>query len=147
MSLLAHFGAKRTPLLSTCPIQEIRDGTFFDGLTAISGTPSGFVMHPPLGDPGPTIELPADAWWNQFVIGFGNGINLSRAIIALTAANKDGGAHVDADLPEDYKALVQGVWLSISPRGQFLISDHHFIYLRQMGYEILHSLQLVALAA
>jgi hypothetical protein len=68
---------------------------------------------------------------------------MSRAVIALTAANKDGGAHVDTELPPEYATLDEGVWVS-SRDGR--IGDHHLLYLRQMGYEVLNSPKLVAIA-
>jgi hypothetical protein len=100
-SLLTHLGAKQVPLLSTCPLDIGRSSIpsqtvwVFDGLAGFSST--GPI--PNLGN-GPTrIELPADQWWQQPVIGLGPGRIMSREVIARTAADKDGGAHVDDELP------------------------------------------------
>ncbi len=141
ISLLKHLDAKQVPLLSTCKVREsIPHGTAFDGLASFSVAG----IRPKLGQSSTLIELPANEWWKQPVIGLGHGRNLSRAIIALTAANKDGGAHVDADLPPEYVALVDGVWTS-SRDGQ--IAGHNLLYLRQIGYEVLNSPKLTALVA
>lgn len=37
-----------------------------------------------------------------------NGKNYSRKLIALSAANKDGGAHVDSSLDKYYEVLAAG---------------------------------------
>lgn len=141
-SLLTHLSARHVPVLSTCKVREsIPHGTVFDGLSGISGAG----IRAKLGQSSTLIEMPAEAWWQQLVIGLGQGRNLSRAVIALTAANKDGGAHVDADLPDVYMKLVDGVWTST--RDGKTVTDHHLLYLRQMGYEILNSPGLAALAA
>jgi len=138
-SLLTHLGAKQVPMLSTAKIRDsIAYGTAFDGLAGFPGPQAK------LGNSSTLIELPAVQWWEQLVIGLGRGRNLSRAVIALTAANKDGGAHVDPDLPPEYLALVDGVWTKV---GAGPVGGHHLLYLRQMGYETLNSPRLVALAA
>ena len=74
---------------------------------------------------------------------------LRRRDIILAAANKDGGAHVDEKLEPNYERLAasgalgmyanritvgDGTVVNLPP-----IRDAHLIYLRQMGYEVLHS--------
>jgi hypothetical protein len=113
----------------------------FDGLAGFGSAG----IRPKLGGTTQAIELPADQWWHQPVIGMGHGRTLSRAIIALTAANKDGGAYVDPDLPPEYLALVEGVWTRSGTHQK--VADHHVLYLRQIGYEVLNSPKLAALAA
>ncbi len=143
-SLLTHLGSKDVLLLSTCAVRtEIPYGTVFDGLSGFSGAG----IRAKLGHTSTKIQMPAADWWEQLVIGLGQGRNLSRRIITLTAANKDGGAHVDEELPEEYELLIRGVWETMSGGKAGPVPDHHLLYLRQMGYEILNSPQLVALAA
>jgi hypothetical protein len=91
--------------------------------------------------------MPVKGWWEQFVIARGPAFVLSRKIIVLTAANKDGGAHVDDELPEEYLQLIRGVYEKISVGEPEFVSDHHLLYLRQMAYEILNSPELTQLAA
>jgi hypothetical protein len=86
--------------------------------------------------------MPAPDWWNQSVMVV-NRQHVSRKLLVLTAANKDGGAHVDEQLPPEYQALVDGFWTDAST-GE-LISDHHALSLRQLGFELLNSNKLVGL--
>ncbi len=79
-------------------------------------------------------------------------IFIRRKDLILGAANKDGGAHVDADLDPDYEFLASvgalhmyadevhlanGKTVRLPP-----LKDAHLVYLRQMGYEVLKSLDL-----
>jgi hypothetical protein len=46
-------------------------------------------------------------WWNDPVLEDAEGNEYSRGSFVLWVANKDGGAHVDAELPPGYLALTQ----------------------------------------
>lgn len=74
---------------------------------------------------------------------------IRRKDIILGAANKDGGAHVDAELAPNYEqlsnsgalrmyemeiSLTNGETVHLPP-----LEDAHLIYLRQMGHEVLQS--------
>lgn len=80
---------------------------------------------------------------------------IRRKDIILGAANKDGGAHVDADLRPDYEqlaasgalrmyetkiGLANGETVRLPP-----LKDAHLIYLCTMGHEVLQSPDLYAL--
>jgi len=111
------------PLLSTCgAIRNPTHMVLFDGLIGVSGGK----VDAKLGRTTARRERPAEDWWMQ-TVSVRDGRALSRAVIALTA---------DA-------AFLEGVW---SVEGVLRVPDHHLMYLRQMGYEILASPQLVALA-
>jgi len=140
-SLLKHLGTEQVPILSTCPIrQSISEGLAFDGLTCICGEG----IQPKLGPNKTDLEIPAFDWWQQHVLSLGDGHILSRKDIVLTTVNKNGGAHVDDRLPQYYEKLVDGLWISSTEGGPLI--NHQFPCLRQMGYEVLHSPQLLALA-
>ena len=70
---------------------------------------------------------------------------LTRRVIILTAANQDGGAHVDSTLTPVYEALaadgVAGTYVAriadIEHRGN--VENAHFVSLRQMAYEVLRN--------
>jgi hypothetical protein len=71
-----------------------------------------------------------------------------RERIVLDAADKDGGAHVDAALTPMYLRLVESGDLGffVDEHGkQTPITGHHYVALRQMGHELLDSPALVAL--
>jgi len=143
-SLLTHLGVPDLPVLSTtAPIAEVTPGLHREVMCLFAG---GFA--PRLGRvPGDFLELPAPEWWTAPIAVF-NGVPFNRKWFVLTAADKDGGAHVDDGLPPEYETLVAGIWTAMS-RGVVTdsVPDHHLLYLRQIGYEIVNSPQLTALAA
>jgi hypothetical protein len=79
-------------------------------------------------------------------------ITVSRKDLALWAANKDGGAHVDANLGLGLERVKNGMdftWTVGWPDGSSHIvkcRDLHLAALRQFGYEVLHSPDLLELA-
>ncbi len=98
------------------------------------------------------LQLPAPAWWTQVVYVYG-AINATRRSLVLGAANKDGGAHVDTKLNPEYEALMrtgERGWFHYSPTSDDRfqpVTYEHFLYIRQMGFELLNSPDLLALAA
>jgi hypothetical protein len=98
-------------------------------------------------------ERPVSEWWNQIVYILGKA-RCSRKDLVLAAANKDGGAHVDAALTADYETLMtsgERGFFHYSPTGEMgtfqPIMDAHLVYIRQMGHELLNSPDLLALTA
>jgi hypothetical protein len=96
-------------------------------------------------------ELLVSDWWNQVVYVLGK-TRLSRKDLVLSAADKDGGAHVDAKLTSDYETLMHSGELGFfhyptkGERDNFQpIMDAHLVYLRQLGHELLNSPDLLAL--
>ncbi|WP_455243739.1 hypothetical protein [Petrachloros mirabilis] len=77
---------------------------------------------------------------------------ITRKDIVLAAANKDGGAHVDAKLTKEYQALARDgavgsfVYQTQGQRTEAPIQGAHLVSLRQLGYELLHSPELTSLA-
>ena len=94
--------------------------------------------------------LPADRWWTQVVWVIPDLPRLTRRAIVLTAANKDGGAHVDEELPAEYQALARagGVRIHLQgPDSSLALGDVQSICLRDMAYELLSSSELLELTA
>jgi hypothetical protein len=96
-------------------------------------------------------QLPLPEWWNQIVFILGK-TRCSRKDLVPAAADKDGGAHVDAKLTGDYETLMtSGIrgFFHYSPTGETgtfkPIMDAHLVYIRQMGHEVLNSPELLAL--
>lgn len=142
VSLLSHLDAKDIRLLSTVPPIENPERTFaFDGLTSFSA--NGAV--PKLRKSDRDSLLPVDDWWAQPVYCMGQGQFYRRKDLVLAASNKDGGAHVDAKLTPEYEKLAADFW-SVSSGGQSRpLEDIHLIGLRQLGYELLNSEELIKL--
>lgn len=86
----------------------------------------------------------------MIVYVLGSGARLSRREIVLTAANKDGGAHVDSALTPEYEALAQhgsvGYFMSSmrESTNEQPFTDAHFVAVRQMAYELLNSPELLS---
>lgn len=84
-----------------------------------------------------------DQWWNDAVFIRPGGAPLSRKSLVLTAANQDGGAHVDPSLDEDYKALQTGEFLNWSvgdATGENVIAGAEKAAIRQIAHELLRTL-------
>jgi hypothetical protein len=104
-----------------------------------------------------------DEWWDVEEVLSGNkSFNGSRHNLAKWAANKDGGAHVDASYPKDYLDVTRGFGFgvrvtaeisedgtetTIPPEEQTTstLQSLHLATLRQIGYEVLNSPELKAL--
>ena len=149
-SLLKHLNATTINLLSTTFEPSPQTVLFVGmGMMRIGGDKSEY--YPQLGE-GPINELiPVSKWWNQVVIVLDNKHRISRKKIVLAAANKDGGAHVDSKLTAEYAALSKdgavGTFVreSKTTLDENPIESAHLVSLRQMGYELLHSPQLMSL--
>jgi hypothetical protein len=149
-SLLKHLGATTINLLSTTFEPSLQTYSFVGmGMMYIGSPKSEYFPH--LGR-GPINDfIPVSKWWNQVVIVLDSWHRITRKMIVLAAADKDGGAHVDAKLTMEYAALQQdgavgsfGYFRKGQPE-EYPIQNAHLVSLRQMGYELLHSPQLTAL--
>jgi hypothetical protein len=107
-------------------------------------------MRPILGDK--FHELSIEDWWKNETVFVHNGTNHSRRKIILSAANKDGGAHVDAGLENYYEFLCAGEYLfgitgnvqyngpTPFPQGVTIYPmNAHFALIRQFAHEVLAS--------
>jgi hypothetical protein len=100
--------------------------------------------------------IPYVEWWSQEpIIGCGehNLAKATRRDLVLWAANKDGGAHVDAQLDPAYQRAIEGVGFSIQlvagaspipPERQKAapLENLPLASLRQITYEVLNSPEL-----
>ena len=106
-------------------------------------------MRPMLGDNFHEVSI--HDWWNETVFVH-NGVSHARRKIILSAANKDGGAHVDADLETYYEFLCGGQYLlgitgdlqyngpAPFPQGVTIYpTNAHFALIRQFAHEVLAS--------
>jgi hypothetical protein len=96
----------------------------------------------------PTMSvLVVDDWWQE-QIWLEGPIALSRKDIILSAANQDGGAHVDANPNEKTKKVKRGPETTVMINGKPLeggMSNHHLPLIRQMAYEVLECKELYRL--
>ncbi len=82
-----------------------------------------------------------DIWWNKIVIDI-NENKLNRKELILYAANKDGGAHIDAKLPNDYHTT-KSTSLILNILGTETEFERNVVYasIAQIGWELLNSIE------
>jgi hypothetical protein len=95
-----------------------------------------------------TATISAIDWWNQFVF-IRDGSLFSRKQIVLSAAHKDGGAHVDYP-DDDLQAAKEGFWIRtrIERDGKTIsesMENNHFRILRRFADELLNSKELLSI--
>lgn len=146
VSLFRHLGAQGTPIISTCSMVPPKANVhFFEGMGMSRFGPGGASYFAPLGAARIHVPTPAPLWWWQIVSVQGPGLVIRRRDIVLGAANKDGGAHVDPDLTAEYAAISadgavgEWVWGEGNDEKRAPITGAHFVYIRQMAYEVLAS--------
>lgn len=177
-SLLTHLKAKDKVTLYSVSRPPPPGTLEFRGMgrTTLVITPKDYQVfrrvEPVLDDEaGPHPPMTADAWWEMPVFvsrtdgrlrlmgtlaaNTGKNVVITRKDIILGAANKDGGAHVDAVLSPNYEFLAQVGAYRINDEeielanGKLVhlpqVKNIHLLHLRQMGYEALHSPHLFAL--
>lgn len=93
-------------------------------------------------------EKMVEDWWNEEIWREG-GEKYTRRDIVLSAANQDGGAHVDAN--PNFKTIKfrQGPSVKIKINGVPVpdaMRNHHYRILRQIAYEVLNSKELMDLS-
>ena len=147
-SLLTQLNATHIRLLTTVPPVS-QNTVFWDGMsfmmaTVKDNTPSFNVDAALAGGPFQKL-FPVDAWWNQLLY-VRNDIRITRRNLVLTAANKDGGAHIDPNLTAEYRELTQGLWKVVTESTETPVLDSQLYFLRQIGHEILHSSDLQQMA-
>jgi len=88
--------------------------------------------------------LPFDDWWNQTVFIDDQKRILSRKQLVLTAANQDGGAHVDPSLDETYANLSRNnslKWVAVENGNEYSIPKPERAAIRQITHEVLRTLK------
>jgi hypothetical protein len=149
VSLLNHMKVKESLRLittaKTVPEEQLVDidfGEFLSGMTI-----GNDLRYDPFPKDSPTIGC-CD-WWTQPVF-YRDKIFYARQDVVLSAANKDGGAHVD--IPDNkLLALQEGFWIktTVGSDGQKTstpLSNNHFRMLRRFSDELLQSKDLLDLA-
>jgi hypothetical protein len=158
-SLLKHLGGMNIKLASTVSVSDIPPSRIamhmgMGRLTLTTGpAATGGTWKPSISSDSIKTQLLVPEWWNQIAYILGKA-RCSRKDLVLTAADKDGGAHVDAKLTADYETLMTSGergffhYPTVGETGSFQpIMDAHLVYLRQIGHELLISPDLLALAS
>lgn len=151
-SLLKHLNATNIKLLSTCKEAGPRT-LILMGMGIVGISSNGTTTYKPnLGDIPFTTSMPVNQWWDAVVFVSGP-TRLSRRKIALAAANQDGGAHVDHALDTTYEKLTTPGFAGTVFHGSRdalkvdALEGSHLVSLRQMGYELLNSPELLRIVS
>lgn len=110
-SLLSTLNIKHELKFKDSPRKINRDNPFSQSCLTIinaSGEEIVSIKHKPrfvIPPFQPDIYDDFDNWWTRTVIIDNNRNEFSRRDIVLYIANKEGGAHIDKELPEVFKAL------------------------------------------
>lgn len=152
VSLLTHLGAKNIRLSSSVEGEPPPNAVFMIRMVRQTTGEGGATVYGPQLDTKYLLPMSVSDWWSQIVYVLGK-VQSTRKSLVLGAADKDGGAHVDAALSTDYETLAttgQRGWWHYSPNDDpnstEPVTDVHLVYLRQMGFEIMNSPELLALA-
>lgn len=143
-SLLTHMNSTDIPVITSIPT---------NGYVSVSHFPFHHMVQlekrkiPVFGRfPIYRKEIKATEWWNQGVIWI-NRKWVTRKQVVLWLANKDGGAHVDKELPEDYVALMETMKFFVDYSEEKIPIKQPLILTWQLGYEVLMSPSFKALAS
>lgn len=121
------------------------------GLTAMAAQTASGSQKPryiALLDEVPMKTIPQvdfDTWWNKVVFVDRQRRSLTRKELVLTAADQDGGAHVDPNLDQPYADLSRSnslAWFSSSGGSAQQMDDPTRVAIRQVAHEILKSLKV-----
>lgn len=104
VSLVTHLGLERGMMLSSS--RGLGDYRDYLSHRIDLGSAQPIKMRPLLGDK--FKERCLEDWWNSEPVFVHGSQTYSRRVIVLSAANKDGGAHVDKELENYYRVLCSG---------------------------------------
>jgi hypothetical protein len=101
------------------------------------------------GNPSePYTWKPFNIWWEKIVIVDHLRQDFSRKEIILTLANKEGGAHIDPSIEEDYAELTRKNsmrWFTMSGGDSVSINGIEHASCREIAHEVYISLEVVGL--
>lgn len=143
-SLLSQLGKKDISLWDTAlpndPDNELPHG----GLIYIAKIGKETKYFPMLDDVLKMQPIPFEDWWKASVFMDDQKATLSRRDLILTAADQDGGAHVDPKLNETYARLGKENslgWIARDPEGPKPVLGPERAAIRQVAHEVIKSLK------
>jgi hypothetical protein len=151
VSLISHLNFTKKNMLSS----SRGHGDWQDYLSTVITVDSSepVKMKPLLGSKFKKLSI--DDWWDNETVFSHAGQKYSRRKIILSAANKDGGAHVDEELEKYYEVLCAGEYsfgfrgddLKFDGRAPFtqgithFAKNAHLALIRQFAHEVLTSVR------
>jgi hypothetical protein len=160
-SLLSHLNSNHITILSASTSGDPRHIIMWSAITKWQGIVGQDNWHgAPLLDTAKSKRfIPCHDWWESEIVFYSISVKFTRRKLVLCAANTDGGAHVDHALDAEYERLIGGMGVKFTvqqtdevtklPVGEPTVHDVRATQLgglRQLGYEVLHSPDLLNLA-
>ncbi len=148
LRIVFHETKRSHSIIHRTPVKHILSTVSIKGKDVLIDLNCGLVFiirkagNPPKFSNGPIKRIvPVIDWWeNEPVYDHKESGIISRKKLVLMAADKDGGAHVDDTLDPEYESIVRGEpWQAKSP-----IENGHLASLRQIGYEILNTPEILS---
>ncbi|MBV8755611.1 MAG: SEC-C domain-containing protein [Hyphomicrobiales bacterium] len=144
-SLLSQLGMKQQPFFDTSIPFDRENMMPHSGLIGVVAGNLG-TKYVPLLDMGPipARHVSFEEWWGAQVFVDGQKKSFSRKDIILTAANQDGGAHVDPGLDSAYATLSRDNslnWFGGSPDKFEPLPFPERAAIRQIAHEVLKTLK------
>ena len=143
-SLLKRLNCDQIPFLDTASVHDTSNLIAFTGLLFLrSGETFGYFPRFDCLDE-PVLWTPFEAWWSKIIFADGEKWHLTRRDVVITAADQDGGAHVDGAIEFDYAALSRENslgWRRVIGTGtEVPIEDAELFAIRQITHEVLRTL-------
>jgi hypothetical protein len=115
------------------------------GLTIMEVSPGALHHKPRLGAPtplSPPFMNEFSSWWDDVVLEDSLGNEFSRSALVRTAADKEGGAHVDPDTDAAYDDLARRNSIGwVTNGGDPASNDAARASIRQIAHEVLETLK------
>jgi len=148
-SLLSQLNKKDILFYDTSYDYDPNNTIPFTGLAVISIGSNKSEYKAPLGDGSPNRydkkKLSFDEWWNKIIlVDKKNGNKFSREYLILSICDKDGGAHIDSELKEDYIEIKKNNsigWKFFANGKENPITDIELVSVRQIAYELIKTLR------
>lgn len=150
-SLLKHLNAENINLISTISEYDDKLAYFHGTGQAIENADGSRTLIPSFHNVPCKNLVSVKKWWNQAVFVAQNGTILSRKDAILSAANQDGGAHVDEYVNQEYSLFASdgagGTHVYRSSDGiiEQPSKGLHLVSIRQFGFELEQSTELINL--
>lgn len=144
VSILSHLNSKSVPLLSSLSPEQLPApgaGRFADRATVF--TEAGLRPRTHLTRGQAARYVPATEWWEELVYIMDEA-TVTRGSLVRNAANKDGGAHVDSEIPAEYLQMRSG-WQSRTAGAEPVDFAINMSGLRMLAFELLSSPELLNL--
>lgn len=145
-SLLEQLGQAQRQFLSTrAPVPSNPNvKTAYKGLIQVFLGDNSPTFYVPLDEAPDKNFLPFQDWWEEVVLSDSEGNHFTRKGLVLAVANKDGGAHIDPELPEHYAGLSRSNSLGNSMQAGGSdwepLKTPELATVRQIGHEALKTL-------